>query len=695
MTRLSAAWVLAVAALAAPPPALALDWQPKAYGVAAGWPAGPGQVTPTLQPLGLANATATAGSAYSSAINGCIPGDTLSMAVTVMGKYSLSSASCPASLLGSGLTAGTDAPSITEALSGAANSPLTTGFSISVSAVAGQRLIYEDDQLENDIDGEEALGMAIAQHKAGAITLLAMVNDNLLSTSTSAVDTILHAYGVTNVPVFKNSTGNGKSGETGASGLAAALCNKFGGPGYGISCSTDSAYTDSVTGLKNILAAQPNASVAYVCTAGCSALGALMRDPAGGPLVASKLTALYHMAGNYPSTTGEANLGEDGPAEVYISNNITVPVYWIGNGYSKPAGPSLLANPDTDPLKYVFNVYSSGSLTTYANAQPLKRGWDQVAMAMAIPGGFAHFATLPAAGQAGGTNTITNTSGSVWGNSWSATPAGEHVYMNSVGGNGTANDRAVFESANSLQHSIEIGGVTQANLTSWLLDLREGSGATVADTTNTGFKGYRGTSQDGSKTDAPAWATTTGGTGNALAFSGAQALVIPQPTSGSPAFESTNFSFGLVVNLSSLPASGELAANNFTIPNGDTGFNLTVTSSGQLKLYFSAGNFVNGTSSLTAGTWAMVTFSISGSNVTMHVNGLAAGSTTGAAHDTAFFTDNPIIVGANRNLTFSASAGKLQNGISGQVAAVGWDTSLSALETKLRATANAKGITGI
>ena len=127
-SRIMAA-ALALAAIAAGP---ALAWQPKAVGVAKGWPAGPGQASGalTLNTLVLSTTAATAGQPFTANILNRTAGSSLALTNTVGGKYSLSGLT----LTGSGLTAGVDQPQVTETLAGAVNSPKLNTFAIVVSS---------------------------------------------------------------------------------------------------------------------------------------------------------------------------------------------------------------------------------------------------------------------------------------------------------------------------------------------------------------------------------------------------------------------------------------------------------------------------------------------------------------------------------------------------------------------------------
>src|SRR6202012_4582695 len=98
---------LALAAVAAVP---AHAWQPKAVGVAKGWPAGPGQASSvlTLNALFLSTTTAPAGQPFTANVLNRTAGSSLVLTNAVGGRYSLTGTV----LTGSGLTAGVDNPAI-------------------------------------------------------------------------------------------------------------------------------------------------------------------------------------------------------------------------------------------------------------------------------------------------------------------------------------------------------------------------------------------------------------------------------------------------------------------------------------------------------------------------------------------------------------------------------------------------------
>lgn len=120
-------------AIGSPAVSFAREAAPEWFGIAKGWPLGPGQPLPILQTLTLSSSTGTTGSGFSATISGATSGSSLALTNTVGSKYSLSGFT----LSGTGLTAGTDAPAITETLSGAVGSPRLTIFSIVVSAPSG------------------------------------------------------------------------------------------------------------------------------------------------------------------------------------------------------------------------------------------------------------------------------------------------------------------------------------------------------------------------------------------------------------------------------------------------------------------------------------------------------------------------------------------------------------------------------
>lgn len=111
--------------------------QPPSYGIAAGWPGGPGQVmlqqiiSPTLNALSLSPLTATVGSSYTGTISGDTAGSTLTLSNNDGGLFSLSGHT----LTGSGFSAGAASIAVTETLTGATNTPKTTPFTITVSAM--------------------------------------------------------------------------------------------------------------------------------------------------------------------------------------------------------------------------------------------------------------------------------------------------------------------------------------------------------------------------------------------------------------------------------------------------------------------------------------------------------------------------------------------------------------------------------
>lgn len=135
----SACAALTAAAGAARADTRADDSAPPSFGVAAGWPGGPGQVTvqpiasPTLQTLALTPLTATAGQTYAGVISGATAGSTLTLSNTDGGLCGLSGSTVTCT----GLTAGSAALAVTETLAGATNSPNTTPFTITVNALPG------------------------------------------------------------------------------------------------------------------------------------------------------------------------------------------------------------------------------------------------------------------------------------------------------------------------------------------------------------------------------------------------------------------------------------------------------------------------------------------------------------------------------------------------------------------------------
>lgn len=132
---------------------------PSSYGIALGWPGGPGQVTasppsaPTLQALSLSPLTATAGSTYTGTITGQTAGSTLALTSNAGGKYSLSGTT----VTGTGLTAETDTIQVTETLAGATNTPHQNNFNIVVSA-AGAAIASLTVLGATGVDGTGAYG---------------------------------------------------------------------------------------------------------------------------------------------------------------------------------------------------------------------------------------------------------------------------------------------------------------------------------------------------------------------------------------------------------------------------------------------------------------------------------------------------------------------------------------------------------
>jgi hypothetical protein len=300
------------------------------------------------------------------------------------------------------------------------------------AAFAQVNVIYDDD-CGADPDCGTNLATLHKLADFGEIRILATMANSANPLSAPAMKVYNTYYGRPSTPVgaYQGSTPNSTS--TWLAGLIAAFD----------SGDTRANYTDCVTQYRTVLAAQPNSSVVIVETGFMTCLNGLLQSAADGispltgvQLIKAKVTQLYVMGGDYPSSAGEFNFVNDKPDAAAVCSTWTTqngyPPIWFdglginGNNYS---GPPLFASVTVNPVAKAFSLYgclpSTGALTSCTSGV-----WDQVAIWLAARGlsyGGTTYFTL----SANGTNTVNASTGA---NTWSSGTASGHYYVTSACG---------------------------------------------------------------------------------------------------------------------------------------------------------------------------------------------------------------------------------------------------------------------
>lgn len=543
-------------------------------------------------------------------------------------------------------------------------------YRLANSAVVLAPAYIIDTDFTGDPDDTMAVAIALAAHKAGTIRIVGFIVSSSVPTAAPGLYGFLKAYGYETIPIYAFQGATGTYNTT----YPTQLRDRF-----GVAAQTRSAYTDDLTGYRTLVAANPGVTIIGI--GATVALSRFLSSAAdgispltGAQLITANVSRAIQMAGNFPSGgAAEYNMTRD----LASSNNVvgswpsSVPMIWTGGevGGTVYTMAPLDANPLTDPTRYAFDVSAGAG---YISPAGRRSSWDPLAVYYALNG----LGTLLSVGGASGSITLDGT-GVV---TWSATP-GPHTYLAKV----ATDDRI----ANALDNAVDAFiSTARQTVTAFRMPLTEGTGqiVTSADGKVVGVLGSLGVSES----IDPVWSDQ--GTNQwGLTLSTGKIVALP-PNDG---YDSANICGGAVIKPTAITGTQMVVAMYDLGPNVKFMFRNNAG-----KLNFIGYTAIDGTTNfnvssaavvLTAGQWAMCTFEIIGTSLTMYVNGTQVYSGTVAA---------PLFVG-KRLIRPTLFARYNSNNISDALGGVGLCATLKAgavagdhvaEETWMRANALAKGI---
>ncbi|WP_027162334.1 hypothetical protein [Mesorhizobium sp. WSM1293] len=528
-----------------------------------------------------------------------------------------------------------------------------------------------DTDFTGDPDDTMAMAVALAAHKVGKIRIVGFIVSSTTPTSAPGLYGLLKAYGYQSIPIYAYQGSTGTYNVT----YPTQLRDRFGVAGQ-----TRTAFIDDLTGYRTLVSSNKGCTIIGIGAP--VALSRFLSSPAdsidartGAQLIAQNVSRAVQMAGNFPSGgAAEYNMTRD----LASSNNVianwpsTVPFMWTGGevGGTVNTMAPLDADPLVDPIRYAFDLGGA----TYISSAGRRASWDPIATYYAIYG----LGSLFSVGGANGSITVDGT-GVV---TWSAATPGPHSYLAKV----AADDRI----ANPID--IIVDGFIMANrpnVTSFMMSMNEGTGQTV-------------TSDDGKvignlgamkivETIDPVW-TDQGTSQWGLVLSTGKVISLP-PNVG---YDSANIAGGGIIKPTAITGTQMVLAMYDLGPNAKFMFR---NNAGKLNFigYTAADGATNFNVSsaavvLTAATWAMCTFEIIGTTLSMFVNGVQVytGTVSGSLYVGKRLI-RPTIAGRwNSNAVADALGGAVICAAMKAGASAGDHV---AIETSLRANATAKGIT--
>lgn len=296
---------------------------------------------------------------------------------------------------------------------------VTDSFNLTVAAavVQAQRTIVMADYA-GDCDDAAAIAVLAKAHQDGDINMLGVIATSTVPSSAPGVYGQLKAYGMEDVPVYAYQ------------GAAESYNNRFseyvrdyhGTPGE-----TRAAYQDDVTGLRTLLAAAPDNSVVLVDIGAPVSTARLMDSPAdaispltGMELITAKVTALYGMAGNFPTGVSEYNMNRNVAASQRVYHDFPRPIIAHGGevGATIFTGPLSGTNVGADPVRTAFHAFGSIYGGSLQNGN--RQSWDPATAFHAIYGDQGLF-SLSAAGEIAIDATGVST--------WTENPSGNRRYV--------------------------------------------------------------------------------------------------------------------------------------------------------------------------------------------------------------------------------------------------------------------------
>lgn len=301
----------------------------------------------------------------------------------------------------------------------------------SYNTPSGGNVIISTD-IGDDIGDAKMLYLGMWAHKAGLLTLKAVICDSINERGPAAAEAFLTyagmyggACGTVPIGAYQGNVGfNDLANVTDR--YADSVATQF-----GIANTSRTDYADSNTTLRTALAGCADGTVT-ICMGGFgTAIDALLRSPSDGiyagngiQLVAAKCRAVIWAAGAFPST-GAANpsvsnppagaewdlFHAPGPA-ANITGNCPVPLLFSGfdNGVltGAPSGTTIANLGNDNPLHYAQGVFFGNG--TYNGTRPI---WDELALWPVIYGFYDYLhLTAPSI-----TSTISPSTGAI---TWSA-----------------------------------------------------------------------------------------------------------------------------------------------------------------------------------------------------------------------------------------------------------------------------------
>jgi inosine-uridine nucleoside N-ribohydrolase len=195
---------------------------------------------------------------------------------------------------------------------------------LSVSAEAGTpvRIVFDTD-MGNDIDDALALGLIHALQSRGEAQLLAVTITKDNRWSAPFVDAVNAFYGRPGIPI-----GVVKHGVTPEDSKYCRVALESGRYPHSILDGREAP--DAAGVLRDVLAAQPDASVVIVQVGFSTNLARLLDSPGGRDLAARKVRLLVTMAGWFPTGAAEYNVKMDIPSARKVFGEWPTPLVTSG-----------------------------------------------------------------------------------------------------------------------------------------------------------------------------------------------------------------------------------------------------------------------------------------------------------------------------------------------------------------------------
>jgi len=290
--------------------------------------------------------------------------------------------------------------------------------------------IIIDSDMAHDVDdvGDHAMLWAMAAR--GEANVLAIIISSTNDYSAACAHAVASYYGHPNVPIGVNHSNIPNDYDSYFSYYTQQVAQRFGFPG-----DTRAYYPDSTPVYRRALAAAADHSV-YIISAGyykpmvdlLQSSGDSISPLTGVQLVSQKVSWLIPVAGSFPDSgsTDRGNLLIDPDSASYLIANWPTPIVWMPDteAWDVITGPAASEDPDTNPVKYAYDVYCASAGCNPPDTTP---GWTQNALMLAIRGGVG--TTFSVGGQNGST-VVWDSSTSIPGRViWSQSPNRQHAYV--------------------------------------------------------------------------------------------------------------------------------------------------------------------------------------------------------------------------------------------------------------------------